>query len=233
MGSLMPLPRELSASAFAGGTFTSVLIGFSCFSMILVCFDSAYGYQFRCLGSNAPWFCRFFPHIGNLNALQYGCDTLVHFAKRLTDAAASALLALSANGGAGSDQKGPINRPNHFQGRNRMRGPGQRVTAVGAMLRPQKPGLGQALKNLRQGFSRDAVGFGQVLGARCALSGVFGQVHHRHERIIGLLGELQHRPYTPIKSDPFPTVFVAYGFYDDGFACTTPLRAMQMRMIER
>src|SRR5579863_1815669 len=146
-------------------------------------------YQFGRLGGGAGGHFWLFPHVRNLDALQYRFYTVVHFAQRFADVATIALTALAANGYAGRYKERAINGLNYLEGRNRVRRSPQPVTAVGAMLGLQQPGLGQSLQNLGQSFVRYAERVGNVLraGTASSLVRVVGQMLHGHQRIIGLL----------------------------------------------
>ena len=144
---------------------------------------------FESFGRDFFWF---FAHVRNFDALQNCFNAVVHFSQRLADVAAVALVALSADGDAGSDEQRAVDGANHFEGRNRVGGAGQRVSAVGAVLRLQQASLGQALQNLGQSLGRNAVGIGDILRAARARGGVLGEMLHRHQRVVGLFGEFQH-----------------------------------------
>src|ERR1035437_5646684 len=98
MGSFTPFASGWWACVCAWGIFTSVLI--DCLSYFDNLFDesrvfdgSADRDQLGRLGSLAPSFFRFFPHVRNLDALQHRFNTLVHLAQRFADVAAVALIA--------------------------------------------------------------------------------------------------------------------------------------------
>ena len=73
----------------------------------------------------------------DLDSLQHRFNAFVHLAQGLADVAANALVALSARRDAGGDEQRAINRLDDLKGGNRMSGTGERVSAIGPVLRLQ------------------------------------------------------------------------------------------------
>src|SRR5580704_1783586 len=68
-------------------------------------------------------YLRLFAHMRYLDALEHCFDALVYLSQRLPYVATIALAALSPNGDAGSDKQWSIDRLNHLESRDRVRGP--------------------------------------------------------------------------------------------------------------
>src|SRR5580658_3951959 len=94
-------------------------------------------HQFGWLAGGSCSLFRFFPHVRNLDAFQNRFDALIHLAQRFADVATIALAALPANRNTGCDEQRAVDGLNYFESRDRVRGAGQPVTAVGTVLRMQ------------------------------------------------------------------------------------------------
>src|SRR5215472_5257441 len=129
----------------------------------------------------------------NLDALQYSLDTLVYLAQRFADITPIALVTLPARGHARRNEKRTIDGLDYLKSRNRVRRTGERVAAVGTVLRLQQASFSQPLQNLGQRLWRNAVGVGYVLGTTGAHAGTLCQMLHRHQGVVGLFCQLQQR----------------------------------------
>src|SRR5579863_8028144 len=197
MGSFTPWGAACLVAGSCWGTFTSVLI---------IAFSYPVRYLTVCLGllnnrhqfggfdsraSNRFWF---FPHMRNLDPLQHRFDALIYFAQRFADVAPVALAALSANSDTRSNKQRTVDSLNHFESGNSVGRARQPVASIGTVLRMQQASFRQSLQNLRQGLGRDAERIRNILraGAASSLIRVVGQVLHGHQRVVRLLGQLEH-----------------------------------------
>src|SRR6266550_8090536 len=154
----MPFALARCAVSWVAGVavFTSVLmIAFLLTRLLARC--SRYPVRYRYPSTNRYQIRRFldlnhlrlFSHVRDLDPLQHLLDAFIYLAQRLANRAAISLIAFAADCNARGNEQRPINRLDHFERRNRIRVPRQRISAVDAVLRPQQTRFREPLQNLR------------------------------------------------------------------------------------
>src|SRR5580765_6867762 len=130
--------------------------------------------------------------LGQRHAIEHHADARLNLLHRAPQIAARELRAVILFRHAAHDSERPLEGPDHLPDRDISRFPRQYVATLGTVMARDEPLLRQALEDLGQALGRNVKLLGDALGAHHPFIAMGRDEVHRHQSVVGPLGESEH-----------------------------------------